>query len=210
MSQFLLGAAVALTVGAIIFGVTVLLTGDDPGLRRVDPDTRAAPLPADRPLVEDDFAAVRFDTVARGYRMAQVDAALRRAAYDVGYKDELVRVLQAEVEALRAGRMPEAETLRRTRDAALARAAGSTAPAAETPTDGPLGEGAPFDDPAEPAASPPPGPDAAADESADESVDDSADDGADDAAGGSASDVVEEADAAPEDPQADPSVAERR
>lgn len=153
MSQFLLGAAVALTVGAVIFGITVLLTGDDPGLRRVDPDTGAAPLPTDRPLVEGDFAAVRFDTAARGYRMAQVDAALRRAAYDVGYKDELVRVLQAEVDALRAGRLPEAETLRRTREAALAQrpADEQAGPPSGTVEEAPLADGeAPVADGSEP------------------------------------------------------------
>ena len=37
-----------------------------------------------------------FDTGLRGYRMSQVDSALRRAAYDVGYKTELVAVLEAE------------------------------------------------------------------------------------------------------------------
>jgi hypothetical protein len=50
--------------------------------------------------------------------MAQVDAALRRAAYDIGYKEELIRVLQAEVDALRDGRLPDAEVLRRAREAA--------------------------------------------------------------------------------------------
>jgi hypothetical protein len=50
--------------------------------------------------------------------MAQVDRAMRRAAYDVGYKDELVAVLEAEVEALRAGRAVEADALRRARIAA--------------------------------------------------------------------------------------------
>lgn len=119
MTQFLLVVAVALTVGAIVFGITVLVTGDDGGLRPVEPDGRAVPLPGERPLVESDLARLRFDTALRGYRMAQVDAALRRAGYDIGYKDELIRVLQAEVDALREGRFPEAEVLRRAREAAL-------------------------------------------------------------------------------------------
>lgn len=112
--------AVALTAGLIVFGITVLLTGEDGGLRPAEPDGRSLALPADRPLVEADLERVRFDTAPRGYRMAQVDAALRRVAYDVGYKDELTRVLLAEVEALREGRFPEAEVLRRAREAALA------------------------------------------------------------------------------------------
>lgn len=120
MSQFLLVAAVALTIAALGFGIAVLFTGDDSGLRPVEPDGIAVPLPADRPLTERDLAGVRFDTALRGYRMAQVDAALRRAAYDLGYKEELINVLRAEVEALRAGRHSDAEVMRRARLAALA------------------------------------------------------------------------------------------
>ncbi|GFJ80394.1 hypothetical protein Phou_045740 [Phytohabitans houttuyneae] len=110
---------VALTVAAVVFGVTVLVTGGDSGLGTAEPDGRAMPLPATRPLVEADVSAVRFDTTVRGYRMAQVDQALRRAAYDIGYKDELIGVLEAEVIALREGRASDAETLRRAREAAL-------------------------------------------------------------------------------------------
>jgi DivIVA domain-containing protein len=127
VTQALLVLAVALTVGLIVFGITVLITGDDEGLRPAEPDGRAVPLPADRPLVEADLERVRFDTVPRGYRMAQVDAALRRAAYDVGYKDELARVLQAEVDALREGRFPDAEVLRRAREAAMVPVVSATA-----------------------------------------------------------------------------------
>lgn len=130
MNQFLLVVAVALTVGLIVFGITVLVTGDDAGLRPVEPDGQAVPLPGDRPLGEPDLTQVRFDTALRGYRMAQVDTALRRAAYDIGYKEELIRVLQAEVDALREGRLPEAEVLRRAREAALAPV---QAPPAEPP-----------------------------------------------------------------------------
>lgn len=142
MGQFLLLLVVALTVAAIVFGVAVLITGGDPGLGRVEPDGLAVPLPGDRPLREADLADVRFDTAVRGYRMAQVDAALRRAAYDIGYKDELIGVLEAEVTALREGRTADADELSRARRAALASestadpaapadstAAGSAAPA---------------------------------------------------------------------------------
>lgn len=112
----LLGAFI---VGAVAFGVAVLVTGADPGLTPAEPDGSAVPLPTDRPLGEQDFQSVRFDTGLRGYRMAQVDSALRRAAYDVGYKEELVAVLEAEVDALRAGRREEADALRQARLAAL-------------------------------------------------------------------------------------------
>lgn len=137
MGQFLLLLVVALTVAAVVFGVTVLVTGGDPGLVPAEPDGRAVPLPSTRPLQEADLAAVRFDTAVRGYRMAQVDQALRRAAYDIGYKDELIGVLEAEVTALREGRIADADELRRAREAALrpARAAASQpAPAADPAT----------------------------------------------------------------------------
>jgi DivIVA domain-containing protein len=109
----------ALVVGAIVFGVAVLITGDDQGIEGDEPDGRAIPLPSTRPLGEGDISQVRFDTVVRGYRMAQVDAAFRRAAYDIGYKEELIQVLEAEVNALRDGRTEEADQLRRAREAAV-------------------------------------------------------------------------------------------
>ena len=109
----------ALVVGAVAFGVAVLVTGSDPGLAADEPEGSSIPLPGHRPLAENDFQALRFDTGLRGYRMSQVDSALRRAAYDVGYKTELVAVLEAEVTALREGRQQEADELRKARIAAL-------------------------------------------------------------------------------------------
>ena len=119
MGQFLLFVVVALVVAAIVFGVTVMVSGGDPGLTRVEPDGRALPLPADRPLGEEDIVRTKFDTALRGYRMAQVDQALQRAAYDIGYKGELIGVLEAEVLALREGRVSDADVLRRAREAAI-------------------------------------------------------------------------------------------
>ena len=120
MGQLLLYIVVALVVAAIVFGVTVMVSGGDSGLTPVEPDGRAVPLPSDRPLGEEDVSRTRFDTVWRGYRMAQVDQALQRAAYDIGYKGELIGVLEAEVAALREGRTEDAESLRKAREAALA------------------------------------------------------------------------------------------
>ncbi|GGK30266.1 hypothetical protein GCM10010124_23750 [Pilimelia terevasa] len=138
MGQYLLGVVAALTVGAIVFAVAAMVTGSDPGLGAAEPDGRAVPLPTDRPLAEADLGAVRFDTAPRGYRMAQVDRALARAAYDIGYKDEMIGILEAEVAALRDGRGAEADALRETRDGAqraAAAAAGlpATVPAAVVP-----------------------------------------------------------------------------
>ncbi|MCZ7439965.1 DivIVA domain-containing protein [Micromonospora sp. WMMC241] len=118
MGQVLLLLVVALTVAAVVFGVTVLVSGRDPGLVPAEPDGRSVPLPGARPLDESDVTDVRFDTALRGYRMAQVDAALRRAAYDIGYKSELIGVLEAENAALREGRTEEADALRRAREEA--------------------------------------------------------------------------------------------
>jgi DivIVA domain-containing protein len=120
MGQLLLFIVVALVVAAIVFGVTVMVGGGDPGLAPVEPDGRALPLPSDRPLGEEDVIRTKFDTALRGYRMSQVDQALQRAAYDIGYKGELIGVLEAEVVALREGRIADADVLRRAREAAVA------------------------------------------------------------------------------------------
>jgi DivIVA domain-containing protein len=120
MGQLLLFVVVALVVAAIVFGVTVMVSGGDSGLTPVEPDGRAVPLPSDRPLGEEDVVATKFDTAFRGYRMSQVDQALQRAAYDIGYKGELIGVLEAEVAALREGRIEDADVLRRAREAAVA------------------------------------------------------------------------------------------
>jgi len=120
MGQLLLFIVVAVVVAAIVFGVTVMLSGGDSGLTPVEADGRAVPLPSDRPLGEDDITQTKFDVAWRGYRMAQVDQALQRAAYDIGYKGELIGVLEAEVIALREGRTSDADVLRRAREAAVA------------------------------------------------------------------------------------------
>jgi DivIVA domain-containing protein len=120
MGQLLLFIVVAFVVAAIVFGVTVMVGGGDSGLTPVEPDGRSAPLPSDRPLGEEDVFRTRFDTAWRGYRMSQVDQALQRAAYDIGYKGELIGVLEAEVAALREGRTADADVLRRAREAAVA------------------------------------------------------------------------------------------
>ncbi len=144
MSQLLLFIVVALVVGTIVFGVTVLLSGGDSGLTPVEPDGQSVPLPGDRPLGEDDIARTRFDTAWRGYRMAQVDQALQRAAYDIGYKGELIGVLEAEVAALREGRTEDADALRAAREAAIAPSQGAPAETTgkvdDDETDGPVVE----------------------------------------------------------------------
>lgn len=118
VATILLVLVVVLVVGGLVFGVVSLLSGDDPGLVPAEPDGRARPLPNDRSLREEDLKAVRFDVALRGYRMEQVDRMLRRTAYDLGYKDEMIAVLEAEVAALREGRLEDADLLRKAREAA--------------------------------------------------------------------------------------------
>jgi DivIVA domain-containing protein len=136
MGQLLILLAVALVAAALVWGVAVLITGGDPGLEPAEPDGRANPLPNVRPLHEADLGAVRFDTTVRGYRMAQVDQAIRRAAYDIGYKAELINVLEAEVSALREGRTEDAEVLRKAREAAQRPRTPEMAPVAQDEPDG--------------------------------------------------------------------------
>jgi DivIVA domain-containing protein len=123
--SILLLVVIAVTVGAVVFGVMTLISGGDPGLTPVDPDSRARPLPGDRPLAEQDVSHVTFDLAWRGYRMDQVDRTLQRLAYDIGYKTELIGVLEAEISALREGRFDDADTLAEARVASL----GSKTPA---------------------------------------------------------------------------------
>jgi DivIVA domain-containing protein len=128
MGELFLLLIAALVVGAVVFGVAILITGDDQGIEGQEPDGRAIPLPTTRPLGETDVTQVRFDTVIRGYRMTQVDTAFRRAAYDIGYKEELIQVLEAEVTALRDGRTEDADTLRQAREAAISGATNADNP----------------------------------------------------------------------------------
>jgi DivIVA domain-containing protein len=157
MGQLLLFVVVALVVAAIVFGVTVMVSGGDPGLTPVEPDGKSLPLPSDRPLGEEDVFRTRFDLAFRGYRMAQVDQALQRAAYDIGYKGELIGVLEAEVAALREGRTADADVLRRAREAAVAPppAEPVVVPEVTPPDDDPVVAQA---TPVQPAAEPEPAP----------------------------------------------------
>src|SRR5258705_7394508 len=128
MATLFLVVVVVLVVGGLVFGVVSLLSGDDPGMSLADPDGRARPLPNNRSLSEFDLKDVRFDLGLRGYRMSQVDRVLRRTAYDLGYKDEMIAVLEAEVIALREGRQEDAELLRKARESAASPAVAPAQP----------------------------------------------------------------------------------
>ncbi|MGH8879181.1 MAG: DivIVA domain-containing protein [Stackebrandtia sp.] len=132
--EFVLVLVALVLAGGIAFGIVVLVTGNDPGLASTPGDGLPDDLPADRPLSEVDVLQTRFDTGARGYRTTQVDQALARVAYDVGFKDELIKVLASEVSALRDGRADDADALRDVRRRALGDAANSSA-GRDTPVD---------------------------------------------------------------------------
>src|SRR2546430_16018529 len=104
MGQLLILIAVALVAAALAWGVAVLLLGRDQGLEPAEPDGRAIPLPSARPLTESDLGLLRFDTAARGYRMAQVDQALRRAPYALGDQEGVIRGLGGAGGGARGGR----------------------------------------------------------------------------------------------------------
>jgi DivIVA domain-containing protein len=135
MATLFLVLVVVLVLAALVFGVITLLSGDDPGLVSVEPDGRARPLPNNRSLSELDLKEVKFDIGLRGYRMSQVDKVLRRTAYDLGYKDEMIAVLEAEVIALRDGRMEDAELLRKARESAAHPGPLMVSPSATKPAD---------------------------------------------------------------------------
>ncbi|HEY7175706.1 MAG TPA: DivIVA domain-containing protein [Micromonosporaceae bacterium] len=141
MRHWFLLFLLAVTVAVIAYLAVWIFTGNDRGLDPEEPDGRAVPLPGDRPLVESDISSARFDPVARGYRMMQVDAALRRAAYDIGYKQELIDVLEAEVVALRDGRGEDADALRQARESALGGSATSVTLGRVTSAEGPEASG---------------------------------------------------------------------
>lgn len=131
MSEFILVSLVVALACGIAFAIVVLVTGDDPGLTPAVNDGMPADLPNDRPLSESDVLATRFDTGLRGYRTSQVDETVSRLAYDVGFKDELIKVLAGEVSALRAGRTEEADALRDVRRKALGELGDDTAATAK-------------------------------------------------------------------------------
>jgi DivIVA domain-containing protein len=105
----LLTLAVALVLGFIVFGAVAFTLGKATGLDPASPDAAPYDLPQDAGVTPADIAAVRFDVVARGYRMDQVDVVLERLAHDLGVRDEEIRALREEVRSLRAADAAEAD-----------------------------------------------------------------------------------------------------
>jgi DivIVA domain-containing protein len=94
---FVLPLIVAVIGVWIAFSIVVWATGEDTLL---DTNPAGAPpgLGDGEPVSEAAVASVKFDTGLRGYRTDQVDAALRRLAWEIGRKDEQLAVLQAKVD----------------------------------------------------------------------------------------------------------------
>jgi DivIVA domain-containing protein len=75
-----------LLAALVLFGVGAAATGHLGGLAEAPADDAPDPLPAG-PLRPADLAAVRFPLAFRGYRMADVDAVLRRVAGELAGAD---------------------------------------------------------------------------------------------------------------------------
>ena len=87
-------AVVVAAIGVwIAFAIAVWATGKD----TLRDDSLAEPPAFDdgEPVGEADVAAVRFDTGLRGYRTDQVDAVLRRLAWEIGRRDERIAELES-------------------------------------------------------------------------------------------------------------------
>ncbi|MGC5584304.1 DivIVA domain-containing protein [Ornithinimicrobium sp. W1679] len=92
--MIILAAVVAvLALGA---GLAWLVArADVPGVPPAVTTESAVPLPAG-PLGPDAVHGLRFDQAVRGYRMAQVDAALRRLAEELADRDAQIARLRGE------------------------------------------------------------------------------------------------------------------
>jgi DivIVA domain-containing protein len=78
-----------LGVVAVLFLAAVVATRGGGELAPAPPDTADVGLP-DGPLRAQDVAALRFPVAVRGYRMAEVDAALERLAEELAVRDRLL------------------------------------------------------------------------------------------------------------------------
>ena len=87
---------VVIVVAAVLFAVGAFIAGRLDGAVRWPPDAKPFPLPEGR-LDAGEVARARFSIAFRGYRMADVDAALWRIAGELAARD-------AELDLIRGGR----------------------------------------------------------------------------------------------------------
>ena len=99
MTDLLLTVLATALVAGIGFGVAAFVLERTPGLSEPQPDGVSRPLPEERQLTGADVRALRFDLAIRGYRMAQVDAALHRLATELEQTKQRVAELEDQVAA---------------------------------------------------------------------------------------------------------------
>ena len=78
---------VVLAVLVVVCVLVVLAVARGEQMRPAYDDRRDVVVPADRRLVADDLAKVRFTTAARGYRMSEVDALLARLRAEMAERE---------------------------------------------------------------------------------------------------------------------------
>ena len=97
-----------LGVLAVIFAAAVVATRGGGELAEAPPDAGDLALP-DGPLRASDVEALRFPLAVRGYRMADVDAALQRLADELAARDRLIADLAEQGEGPLPGRRRPAQ-----------------------------------------------------------------------------------------------------
>jgi DivIVA domain-containing protein len=95
-----------LGVVAVLFGAAVVATRGGGELAEAPPDVADLGLPKG-PLRASDVEALRFPLAVRGYRMAEVDAALERLADELAARDRLIADLAEQAAEPAGGRLTE-------------------------------------------------------------------------------------------------------
>jgi DivIVA domain-containing protein len=89
---------VMLLVAAVVFLLAALVFGRGEELAPLAPGSSPTRLPADD-ITGDDVQNVRFQLVLRGYKMSEVDWAMRRLGVEIDELRGRVAALEAEREA---------------------------------------------------------------------------------------------------------------
>ena len=124
----------------VLFGAGVLATKEGPVLVPARPDRADLDLP-ERALAAEDLRRVRFGLTVRGYRMAEVDLVLDRAASALADERGRAEQLRLELERLtHAQQAAEVRAARLAQQVAQGQSPPPTGPPREAdPPTGPLG-----------------------------------------------------------------------
>ena len=98
----------ALLVLAVLCAVAAVAAGRGDMLADASRDGPDSGLPADRPLRPEDVGELRFGMALRGYRMAEVDAALARLTAELADRDARIAQLEESADAGPAPPVPAA------------------------------------------------------------------------------------------------------